>query len=140
MAHGYSLRPNSKGRRRPQSTDETNEQVEGSTSTSTSTVDPRPATPTSNTPSSRAAHNPPGSIFTPSTISAATTTNYRVERRPETSEDIQAAGKREEARRTAQAIPIHREQVRRGYEGELRNWAIERGEIAVVVDAEDDGG
>ncbi|KAN0123310.1 hypothetical protein V8E52_002642, partial [Russula decolorans] len=146
MAHGYSLRPNSKGRRRPQSTDKTNE-VEGtstSASTNTSTVDPRPETP--DTPSS-AAH-----------------TRYRVERRPETWEEIQAARKRQEARSTAQAVRIHREQIRRGYEGELRalrarvvalhrecevmverarseserNWAIERGEIAVVV-AEDDG-
>ncbi|KAN0102451.1 hypothetical protein V8E52_011928, partial [Russula decolorans] len=162
MAHGYSLRPNSKGRRRPQSTDETKQQVEGtstSASTSTSTVDPRPETP--DTPS-RAAH-PPNSIITPSTISA-TTTSYRVERRPETWEDIQAARKRQEARSTTQAVRIHREQIRRGYEGELRalrarvvalhrecevmverarreserNWAIERGEIAVVV-AEDDG-
>ncbi|KAN0118374.1 hypothetical protein V8E52_005350 [Russula decolorans] len=164
MAHGYSLRPNSKGRRRPQSTDETKQQVEGtstSASTSTSTVDPRPETP--DTPS-RAAH-PPNSIITPSTISA-TTTSYRVERRPETWEDIQAARKRQEARSTTQAVHIHREQIRRGYEGELRalrarvvalhrecevmverarreserNWAIERGEIAVVVAEEDRDG
>jgi hypothetical protein len=164
MAHGYSLRPNSKGRRRPQSTDKTNE-VEGtstSASTNTSTVDPRPETP--DTPSS-AAHNPPGSIATSSATSKITTTRYRVERRPETWEEIQAARKRQEARSTAQAVRIHREQIRRGYEGELRalrarvvalhrecevmverarreserNWAIERGEIAVVVDAEDDG-
>ena len=159
MAHGYNLRTNNKSRRRPQSTDETNGQVEGtstSTSTNTSTVDPYPANP--DTPS-RAAHNPPGSTVTSSAISTSTTAKYRVERLPENWEDIQAARKREETRSTAQAARIRREQIRRGYEGELsalrarivalhqecevkvdrarrkweRNWAIERGEIAVVV-------
>ena len=163
MAHGYSLRPNSKGRRKRQSTDETNEQVEGtSTSTSTntstnmSTVDPRPETP--DTPS-RAPHYPPSSILTPS--ASAMTTSYQAERQPESWEDIQAARRRQEARSTAKAVLIRREQIRRVYEGELRslrarvvalqqecemkvekarkkwmrNWAIERGEIAVVVAA-----
>jgi hypothetical protein len=192
MAHGYSLRPNSKGRQRNQSADETKEQVEGtSTSTSTSTsspsegrhktlpdepkgesstVDPRPATPV--TP--RAAHNSPGhsrSILVTSTLinasTAVTTTRYRVEGplAPETREEIQAARKREEARRTAEAVRIQREQIARGYEEELRalrarivalrrecevkverarrkwerDWAIERGEVVVVVE-EGDGG
>ena len=161
MTHGYSLRPNSKGRRKRQSTDETNEQVEGTststnTSTNMSTVDPRPETP--DTPS-RAPHYPPSSILTPS--ASAMTTSYQAERQPESWEDIQAARRRQEARNTAQAARTRREQTRRVYEGELRslrarvvalqqecemkvekarkkwmrNWAIERGEIAVVVAA-----
>ena len=161
MVHGYSLRPNSKGRRKRQSTDETNEQVEGtststSTSTNMSTVDPRPETP--ETPR-RAARNPPGSILTPT--SSALTTSYQVERRPESWEDMQAARRRQEARSTAKAALIRREQFKLVYEGELRalharvvalreecemkvekarkkwmrNWAIEQGEIAVVVAA-----
>ena len=164
MAHEYSLRPDSKGRRRPQSTDEINEQVEGtSTSTSTSTsmsmstVDPRPETP--DTPS-RGPHDLPSSILTPST-GAITTFSCGVERRPEGWEDIQATRRRQETKSTAQAARTRREQTRRVYEGELRslrarivalqqecemkvekarkkwkrNWAIERGEIAVVVAA-----
>jgi hypothetical protein len=187
MAHGYSLRPNSKGRQRHQSTDETKEQVEGtsastSTSTSTSTsssssegrhkpltdelegesgtVDPCPATP--DTP--KAAHNSPWhsrSIATSSVISA-TTTRYRG---PETGEEIQAARKREQARRTAEAARIRREQIARGYEEELRalharigalrrecevkverarkkserDWAIKRGEVVVMVEEDGDG-
>ena len=165
MVHGYSLRTNAKGRRRPQSTDETNEQVEGtstSTSTNTSIVDPHSAT--LDTPSS-AAHNPPGRIVTSSAISTITTTKYQVERQFENWEEIQAARKREQARSTAEAARIRREQIRLGYERELhalrarivalhqecevkvekarkkwkRKWAIERGEIAVVVDPKDIG-
>ena len=75
-------------------------------------------------------------------------------------EEIQAACKREEARRLAEAVRIRRTQVVRGYEEELSalrarivalrsecevrvqkvrrkwelDWAIERGEVAVVVD------
>ena len=191
MTHGYSLRTNSKGRQRHQSTDETKEQVEGTsanTSTSTSspsegrhktlpdelegesgTVDPRPANP--DTP--RAAHNSPlaghsrSILVTSSIINATTTTTrYRVEGplAPETWEEIQAARKREEARRTTEAVRIQREQIVRGYEEELhtlrarivalrrecevkvervkrkrgRDWAIERGEVVVVVEDGDE--
>ncbi len=196
MTHGYSLRPNAKGRQGHQSTDATNGQVEGtSTSASSSTsstsekghdiltdelegesdtVDPRPATPAvaHNTPAPRqdSEHQKmkndwqPHSrgILTSSTISAATTTRYRVEGPHETWEEIQAAREREEARRIADAVRIRREQIVRGYEEELRTsrarivalrseceaevararrkweraWAIERGEVAVVVDAD----
>jgi hypothetical protein len=132
------------------------------------TVDPRPATPDT----LRAAHNSPGhsrSIVTvalmvegvtSSFISATTTTRYRVEGLPETWEEFQAARKREEARRTAEAVHIQQEQILRGYEKKLhalcarivalhhecvakvervrrkreRDWAIERGEVAVVVE------
>jgi hypothetical protein len=197
MTHGYSLRPNTKGRQpeRHQSTDETKEQVEGtlastSTSTSTSTsstsegqqqtltnelecesgtVDPRPATP--DTPRAQAAHNSlvpwhwhSRNIVASSAtgISAPTTTRYRVEDPPD---EIQAARKREEARRTADAVRIRREQIVGGYEEELRmlrariealrcecvvkvekarrkserKWASERGEVVVAVDSDGDG-
>ena len=77
------------------------------------------STLTPDTPSSRAAHNPPGSIITPSTMSATTISSYWVERRPNALKDIQAVGKREDVRRTVQATRIHCEQVRRGHEGEL---------------------
>ena len=209
MTHRYSLRPNAKGRRGPQGTDETDDdQVEG-TSTSTSistslpdeeledksgTVDPRPATP--DTPT--ALHNPPTPtqdpkhqttaddrqrhsrstvpvpatspvvISAPPTTTTTTTTKYhRIEwgGRPVTWDDIQAARKREEARRVAEAVRIRREQVGRGYREELRAlrarivalrgecevavekarrkweraWAVERGEVAVVVGEEKEG-
>jgi hypothetical protein len=174
MTHGYCLRPNTKGRRR-------HNQVEGTSTGSASeegqkpltdeledesgTVDPRPATP--DTP--RTAHNSPKhsrSIITSSVISA-TTTRYRIEgRRPEeTREEIQAARKREEARRIAEAVRIRRVQIGHGYTEELRalqarvvalrrecevkveragrkwerDWAIERGEVGVVVEEDGDG-
>ncbi|KAF8506591.1 hypothetical protein F5888DRAFT_11447 [Russula emetica] len=206
MTHGYSLRPNTKGRRKHQSIDKTDDQVEGTaTSTSTSTtstserghetptdklveaesgtVDPRPITP--DTPRA-AAHNSPTqdsakqddwqqrhsrrSIFTSSAVitgaTTATTTRYRVNGPPQTWEDIQAARKREEARRVVEAKRIRREQIVRGYEEEIRSlrarvvalrqecevkvekvrrkwerdWAIEQGEVAVVVeDGEEEG-
>jgi hypothetical protein len=181
MAHGYSLRPNSKGRRMHKSTDETKEQVEGtSTSTSTSTsnsstskgrhrtltelegesgtVDPRPATP--DTPRAQAAHNPPWTWHSRNivTSSASTTSRHHIDGPPEA---IQAARRREEARRTADAIRIRREQTVRCYEEELRvmharvlahrhecvlkvkreerKWAIERGEVEAVVEDDEDG-
>ena len=187
MTHGYSLRSNAKGCREHRSTDETDDQAEG-TSNSTSTnstdeeldgesgiVDPRPTSPT--TP--RAAHNSraPTQDSKPQTmeededqqrhlrsIVTTLTSSSVVEgcrRRPEEPwEEIQAARKREEARRIAEAVRIRRTQVVRGYEEELRalrarivalrsecevrvekvrkkwelDWAIERGEVAVVVD------
>ena len=174
--------------REHKSTDETDDQVEG-TSISTSTgsnstsedgesgiVDPRPTSP--DTP--RAAHNSqaPTQHSKPQTLEedydqqrqsrsiitvTSSTVIGRVEgcRRPkETREDIQAARKREEARRLAEAIRIRRKQLVRGYEEELRalrtrnvalrsecevrverarmkwdwDWKIKRGEVAVVVD------
>jgi hypothetical protein len=174
MTHGYSLRPNTKGRRRHYPVEGTStsgaseegqkhltDELEGESDT----VDPRPTT--SDTP--RAAHNSPEhsrSIITSSIISATTTTTttttrYRIEgRRPETWEEIQAARKREEARRIAEAVRIRRVQIGRGYREELcalhariaalrrecevkverarrkwaRDWAIERGEVGVVVE------
>jgi hypothetical protein len=174
MTHGYSLRPNTKGRRRHYPVEGTStsgaseegqkpltDELEGESDT----VDPRPATP--DTP--RAAHNSPAhsrSIITSSIISATTTTTttttrYRIKgRRPETWEEIQAARKREEARRIAEAVRIRRVQIGRGYREELsalhariaalrrecevkverarrkweRDWAIERGEVGVVVE------
>ena len=69
------------------------------------------------------------------------------QRPEETREKIQAARKRKEARRLAEAVHIRQKQLVRGYEEELRevrverarmkwewDWAIERGEVAVVVD------
>ena len=195
MTHGYSLRPNAKGRQGHR-TDEIDDQVEG-TSTGTGegrktltdkqeegelgTVDPWPATP--DTP--RAALNSPvptqdskhrateedwqrhsssivtfrPAISTTTTTTTTTTIKYRIEGPPETWEEIQAARKREEARRFAEAIRIRRKQIVRGFEEELRtlrarivalcrecevkvekvrrkwerDWAFERGEVAVVV-------
>ncbi|KAF8502070.1 hypothetical protein F5888DRAFT_1632041 [Russula emetica] len=206
MTHGYSLRPNTKGRRKHQSIDKTDDQVEGTTSnTSTSTsntserghetltdklveaesgtVDPRPITP--DTPRAAAHNNSPTqdsakqddwqqrhlrrSIVTSSavitgatttTATGVTPTRYRVNGPPQTWEDIQAARKREEARRIVEAKRIRREQIVRGYEEELRSlrarivalrrecevkvekvrrkwerdWVIEQGEVAVVVE------
>ena len=149
MTHGYSLRSNAKGRKDHKSTEETDGQVEG-TSISTSTgpsstiedgesgiVDPRPTSP--DTP--RAAHNSraPTQDSRPQTMEededqqrhsrsivalTSSSVNRRVEsRRPrpeEPWEEIQAARKREEARRLAEAVRIRRKQLVRGYEEELR--------------------
>jgi hypothetical protein len=184
MAHGYSLRPNSKGRRRHQNTDETKEQVEGTSTSSTSTsttstreerhqtltdkpegevgtVDPRPAT--LDMPRARAPHNPPWTWHSRNiAISAPTTSRHHIEGPPEA---IQAARKREEARHTAEAVRIRREQIVLGYEEEPRalhaqilalrcecklkverarwkaerKWAAERGEVEVVVEDDGDG-
>jgi hypothetical protein len=137
-------------------------------------VDPRPTSP--DTP--RAAHNSraPTQDSKPQTMEededqhlhsrsiTSSSVNRRVEgcrrRTEETWEEIQAARKREEARRFAEAVRIRRKQVVRGYEEELcalrarivalrsecevrvekvrrkweLDWEIERGEVAVVVD------
>jgi hypothetical protein len=196
MTHGHSLRSNAKGRKH-RSTDETDDQVEGtlaSTSSSSTSeriskiltdeldnesgiVDPRPTSP--DTP--RAAHNSRGPTqdSKPQTMEededqqrhsrsrVKHTSSFVIRRRvegcwrpEETREEIQAARKREEARRLAEAVLIRRKQVMRGYEEELRalrarivalrsecevrvkkarrkwelDWEIERGEVAVVVD------
>jgi hypothetical protein len=137
-------------------------------------VDPRPTSP--DTP--RAAHNSraPTQDSKPQTMEededqhlhsrsiTPSSVNRRVEgcrrRTEETWEEIQAARKREEARRFAEAVRIRRKQVVRGYEEELcalrarivalrsecevrvekvrrkweLDWEIERGDVAVVVD------
>ncbi|KAI0274028.1 hypothetical protein BGY98DRAFT_1188811 [Russula aff. rugulosa BPL654] len=183
MTHRYSLRSNA-NRKEHKSTEETDAQVEGTSistgtgSSSSSTgedgesgiVDPRPTSP--DTP--RAAHNSraptqdskPQTMEEDETITthSSSSVNRRVEsRRPrpeEPWEEIQAAHKREEARRLAEAVRIRRKQLVRGYEEELRalrarivalrnecevrvekvrkkwelDWEIERGEVAVVVD------
>ena len=166
MTHGYTLRPNAKGRQRHQSVDDTDDQV--GLDVEAGTVDPRPATP--DTP--RAAHK--SLAPTPHTedgghqhsrnittsSSTTTLTRYRVEGPPETWEEIQAARKRGDAKRFAEAVRIRREQIVRGYDSELgalrarikalrsecevqvkrvtrkweRAWAIERGEVGVVVE------
>jgi hypothetical protein len=178
MTQRYSLRLNTKSRRRPRNTEEADDQV-GSTTTSTSastsstggeghkplademeavsdsgTVDPRPTTPTPTPVASSSAIN----------ISASATTTipgYRILKgAPETWEEIQASRKRVEARCITEAKRIQREQIVRGFEAELhelgtrilalrhecdvqvekvrrrweRDWAIERGKVAVVVE------
>jgi hypothetical protein len=181
MSHRYSLRPHAKGRRGHQTADEPGGQVKGTTSQSNgtngiqasdgghdilaneledkpSTFESRPTTPYS----SRAANN----TSTPMQDSEEDwrrTIRYRVQGPAETSEEIQAARKRVEARCTAEASRIRREQTVRGYEEDLRtlragiealrrecevrvervrrkwerDWAIERDEVAVVVEEEE---
>ncbi|KAF8491882.1 hypothetical protein F5888DRAFT_1860726 [Russula emetica] len=158
------------GRRRHQSIDKTDDQVEGTT-TSTSTsirnftnerghetltdelegesgiVDPRPVSPiTPDTPRAAAHNNLPTqdsakqddwqrhsrSIVT-SSASAIGATTATATTTSETWEDIQAARKREEARRCiVEASRIRREQTDLAWV--RRNWAIEQGDVAVVVD------
>jgi hypothetical protein len=93
-------------------------------------------------------------------------TRYRVQGPAETLEEIQTARKRAEARCIAEAGRIRRDQIVRGYEEDLRalrariealrrecevrvektwrkwerDWAIERGEVAVVVEEEEETG
>ena len=157
MVYGYSLRPNARGRQGHQSADETDGQVDG--------------TSTSNTSEGgyRAAHDPPAphSIVTPHIISTPTTTRYQVRGPRETPEMIQKARQRELARCIAASDRIQREQIVRGYEEGLRAlrarivalrlereaevrklrrkreraWAaIERGEVAAAVVVEEDDG
>jgi hypothetical protein len=121
-------------------------------------IDPRPTTP--DTPRAQAAHNPPWTWHSRNivTSSASTTSRHHIDGPPEA---IQAARKREEARRTADAVRIRREQIVRCYEEELRamharvlalcrecklkveraerKLAIERGEVEVVVEDDEDG-
>ena len=189
MIHGYSLRPNSKGRQRNQSTKKTKEQVDGTsanTSTSTSspsegrhktltdelegesgTVDPRPATP--DTP--RAAHNSPPAGHSRSILShvlhhylqplqqpgiggrgptgtrnvgrdpsstqaRGSKTHYRS--RPHTARTDRAwvrGGAAHDMR--ARIVALRREcevKVERVKRKRGRDWAIERGEVVVVVE------
>jgi hypothetical protein len=153
MSHRYSLRPHAKGRRGHQTADEPEGQVKGTTGQSTG-VGSRPTTPYPY----RAAHNTP--IPTQdSEEDWQRTIRYRVLGPAETSEEIEAARKRVEARRIAEASRIRREQIVRGYEEDLRmlrarikalrhecevrvervqrkwerDWAIDRGEVVVVV-------
>ncbi len=136
MSHRYSLRPNVKGRRGHQSANEPEGRVEGtSQSTSTDgilaskgghgiltgepenelgTVESRP---TISYPS-RAAHNTPACTQDPEE-DWQRATRYRVQGPAETSEEIQAARKRVEARRIAEAGRIRRVQIVRGYEEDL---------------------
>jgi len=126
-----------------------------------STFESRPTTPYS----SRAAHN----TSTPTLDSEEDwrrTTRYHVQGPAETSEEIQAAHKRVEAGYITEASRIRREQIVRGYEEDLRalrariealhrecevrvekmrrkwerDWAIERGEVIVVVGEEEETG
>src|SRR5258708_876874 len=138
MSHRYSLRPHAKGRRGHQTVDESGGQVKGTTSQSTSTdgilasegehdilideLEDKPSTfesrPTAPY-SSRAAHN----TSTPTQDSEEDwrrTTRYRVQGPAETSEEIQAARKRVEARYITEASRIRREQTVRGYGEDLR--------------------
>ena len=114
-------------------------------------------------PTEEGQHQHSRSIATSS--SATTLTRYRAEGPPETWEEIHAARKREDARRIAEAVRIRREQIVRGYDSELRAlrarivalrsecevqvervtkeweraWAIERGEVVVVVEDGEEG-
>jgi hypothetical protein len=124
MTHGYSLRPNAKGRQVHQSTDDPDDdQVEGAVD-----LDLGPTT------SHAAKHSERG--ITSSSIASCTspqhqqhisaTTRYRrvrVGNTPgteiETSDEIRAGRKREEARCFAEAVRIRREQVVRGFEEEI---------------------
>ena len=183
MSHRYSLRPNVRGRRGHQSANEPEGQVEG-TSQSTSTdgilasrgghdiltdeleneLGTVVSRPTTMYPS-RAAHNTPARTQD-SEEDWLRKTRYRVQGPAETSEEIQAARKRVEVRRIAEAGRIQRVQVMRGYEEDLRalrariealrrecedrvekvrkkweqDWAIERGEMVVVIEEEDETG
>jgi hypothetical protein len=153
MSHRYSLRPHAKGRRGHQTADEPEGQVKGTTGQSTG-VESRPTTPYPH----RAAHNSPMPTQD-SEEDWQRMIRYRVLGQAETSEEIDAARKRVEARRIAEASRIRREQIVRGYEEDLRmlrarikalrhecedrvervqrkwerDWAIDRGEVVVVV-------
>jgi hypothetical protein len=138
MSHRYSLRPHAKGRRGHQTADEPEGQVKGTTSKSTSTdgilasegghdiltdkLEDEPGTvdlrPTTLYPS-RAAHDTPAPIQD-SEEDWRRTTRYRVQGPAETSEEIQAARKRVEARHVAEASRIQCEQIVHGYEEDLR--------------------
>ncbi len=183
MSHRYSLRPHAKGRRGHQTADGPEGQVKGTTSKSTGTdgvlasegghdiltdeLEDEPGTvescPTTPYPS-RAVHNTLPTQDSEEDWQRAT--RYRVQGPAETSEEIQAARKRVEAGRVAEASRIRREQIVRGYEEDLRalrariealrrecevrvekmrrkwvrDWAIERGEVVVVVEEEEEMG
>ena len=133
--HKYRLRPNAKGRRKHQSANDPDGQVE-STSTSTSACSERhdltdefcaadPGHEILYTP--KAAHK----ALVPAQDSkqekteederrfhglTAPTTRHVIE----TCEEIEAGRKREEARRCAEAVRIRREQIVRGFEAEIR--------------------
>jgi hypothetical protein len=126
------------------------------------TVESRPTTPCP----SRQAHTTPAPTKDPEEEDRWRTTRYRVQGPAETLEEIQEARKRVEARCIAEASRIRREQIVRGYEEDLRalrariealrrecevrvektrrqwerDWAIERGEVAVVVEEEEETG
>ncbi len=183
MSHRYSLRPHAKGRRGHQSVDGPEGQVKGTTSKRTGTdgvlasegghdmltdeLEDEPGTvescPTTPYPS-RAVHNTLPTQDSEEDWQRAT--RYRVQGPAETSDEIQAARKRVEAGRVAEASRIRREQIVRGYEEDLRalrariealrrecevrvekmqrKWerdgVIERGEVAVVVEEEEETG
>jgi hypothetical protein len=131
------------------------------------TVDPRPATP--DTPrAAQNSNSPAAPTRDPKHNQTTERENWQQQQQRhlrETQEEIQAARKREEARSCAEAVRIRHEQVVRGYEAELRAlrarifalrregevavenarrkweraWAVERGEVAVVVEEEDVG-
>jgi hypothetical protein len=182
MSHRYSLRPNVKGRQGRQSANEPEGQVEGtSQSTSTDgilaskgghdiltsepenelgTVESCPTTPYP----SRAAHNTPASTRD-SEEDWQRAIRYRVQGPAETSEEIQAARKRVEARCIAEASHIRQVQIMHGYKEDLqalrtqiealrceceaqvnrvqrkseRGWAIKWGEMEMVVEGEETG-
>ena len=152
MAHGYSLRSSTKGRRGHKSADEIDGQVEPEGDSGI--VDPRPTGTDSESDTPDTAHNPPA----PAQDSEDQTTEDL--EGPEMGEDIQAAREREDARLYEEAVRIQREQAARRYEEELywlrvqaevirqesearaeratRKWEVERkirrGETAVVYD------
>ena len=105
MAHGYSLRSNTKGRRRHKSADETNDQV--SPEGDSGIVDPRATGTNSESDTPETAHHSPA----PAQDSEDQTTEDL--ELPETGEDIQAAREREEA------VRIQGELAARRYEEEL---------------------
>ena len=108
MAHGYSLRSNTKGRRGHKSADEIDDQVEPEGDSGI--VDPRPTGTNSELDTPETAHQSPA----PTQDSEDQKTEDL-----ETGEDIQAAREREDALLYKEAVRIQREQAAHRYEEEL---------------------